>query len=69
MVRLNVRIFTLNVRIFTRVIWFEEKSQISYITMYGINHHQNDTQSLCIIPTFVLFFVFVGFFQFWPIFI
>jgi hypothetical protein len=23
----------------------EEKSQISYITMYGISHHKNDTQS------------------------
>jgi hypothetical protein len=25
----------------------EEKSQIPYITVHGISHHQNDTQSLC----------------------
>jgi hypothetical protein len=25
----------------------EEKSQISYITIYDISHHQNDTQFLC----------------------
>jgi hypothetical protein len=25
----------------------EEKPQISYITVYGRSHHQNDTQSLC----------------------
>jgi hypothetical protein len=37
----------------------EEKSQISYITMYGRSHHQNDTQSLC---KSLLLFLFLFFF-------
>jgi hypothetical protein len=45
--------------------------QISYITVYGISHHQNDIVVVFVqIPTFVLFFVFLlFFFRFWPIFI
>ena len=44
-------------------------SQISYITMYGINHHQNDTQSLCkslllFCFLFLFCFVFCFFFDF-----
>jgi hypothetical protein len=41
----------------------EEKPQISYITVYGRSHHQNDTQSLCksLLLLCFLFFVFVLF--------
>jgi hypothetical protein len=36
----------------------EEKSQISYITMYGISHHQNDTQTQSLCKSLLLFFCF-----------
>ena len=42
----------------------EEKSQISYITMYGISHHQNDTQSANPYFCFVFCLFFVFFFDF-----
>jgi hypothetical protein len=42
----------------------EEKSQISYITMYGISHHQNDTQTQSLCKSLLLFFVFVCLFVF-----
>ena len=45
----------------------EEKSQISYITMYGRSHHQNDTQSLCKSLFLFCFFCFCFVFVFFSI--
>ena len=45
----------------------EEKSQISYITMYGISHHQNDTQSANPYFCFVFCCFCFCFFLFWTI--
>ena len=42
----------------------EEKFQIAYITMYGISHHQNDTQTQSLCKSLLLFYVFVCLFVF-----